>query len=142
MISFTIRGKNFPPGASYWWPGVYYYENAAAKSFYLPAKIPIDQTAHFTNVPINAGFWVGILDAEGESITGPYAFAATDLFVLENGGQYILDFHQEVGVPTLTEEAPTMPVTIIGTIALLLPHWPWIGPPVPSFLPPWPWYKG
>ena len=137
MINFTVKGKNFPSGAFYWLPGVYYYENAEAKSLFLPAKIPFRQTAHFTNAPVNAGFWVGILNAAGDAIIGPYALATTDLFVLENGGQYILDFHQEVGTPTLSEEeAPA-----VSFIQNLWPWPPWAGPPLPRFFPPWPWWE-
>ena len=147
MISFTVKGKNFPPGAAYWVLHYYYtVEDMGEWKTPLTQPAPISKTVEFTNIQESVGFAVFFASAtapEGVAdITGPYAYAATSPQLLKDNGRYILDFHGEVGLPTLIEEALTVPVTIIGMIALFLPHWPWIGPPVPSFLPPWPWYKG
>ena len=149
MISFTVKGKNPHPGARYWWPSVYYYENG--QIVYTRAtdainKITISQTTvHFSNIPSNAGFAAGFFDANGESITEPFAFAATDVFVLKDGGSYVLDFHGEVGVPTLSEEgAPYKPFQMIpgySLLEMLLPWMPFAGPPLPKFFPPWPWWE-
>lgn len=152
MISFTLKGKNFHSQARYWWPSVYYYENAQIK--YAQATdainiIPISQTTvHFTNVPANVGFGVGFYTTQNieDIITDPYMAASTDLFVLKDGGKYVLDFHGEVGVPTLEEETVTPPDELPSwekILVALLPWDPLSGPPLPEgFFPPWPpWDK-
>ena len=143
MISFTLKGKNFPQGAKDWWPDVWYYVDSTATSRrQYPAKIPISQTATFTSVPESAAFAVGFFDAAGAAITGPYLFSSTDFFTLRNGSKYVLDFRGEVGVPILTEETMTPPEELPSwekILVALLPWSPLDGPPLPmGFFPPWP----
>lgn len=141
MVSFTLKGKNFPPRSHKWGPKAYYYENGDMKWVTGPTEWPlVSQTVSFSAPIANIGFWIFFRDAAGESIIGPYGWAATDLFILKNGGKYILDFHGEVGVPTLLEEE--IPEKEF-TLEMLLPMSPLEGPPLPQFLGIyWPWYEG
>ena len=151
MINFTLKGKSFHPSAKYWWPSVYYYENTTlkyAKATDAANIISTSQTTvHFKNVPANIGFGVGFYTTRNieDIITDPYIAASTDLFVLKDGGSYTLDFHGEVGIPTLLEEeAPYKPFQMIpgySPLEMLLPWMPFAGPPLPKFFPPWPWWE-
>lgn len=147
MISFTVKGKNFPSGATHWGPNVYHivngeWEYIAPVGWESPDIWPaVSQTVHFSETPAEVGFMVFFRDATGKDITGPYGGASTSLFPIKDKGGYILDFHGEVGIPTLLEEeAPPedLPTWAKG-VGMLIPWSPLFGPPLPKgFFPPWP----
>jgi len=145
MISFTLKGKNFPPGAKYWAPYYYYtVEDMAEWKTPLITTALISQSVHYKDVKDTLGFAVFFgSTAKVADISGPYAYAATSPMLLKNNYQYVLDFHGEVGLPTLLEEAAAP-----AAGARLLQPWPpnW-GPPLPTIAPPWPpmiplWQEG
>ena len=70
MISFTVKGKNFPPQAATWGPNGYYYVDSEMKWVeYTPAQwLSIGETAHFSDAPNEIGFWVFFRDASGEDV--------------------------------------------------------------------------
>lgn len=146
MISITVKGKNFDTRAKYWWPAMWYYENSEARwikpTIAPSAPIPITQTTvTFANVPINAGFASGFYTTQSieDIISGELLFGATDIFVLNDGATYILDFHNTVGIPTVSEEEIPEFVEFLDR---LRPWMPWAGPPLPKgFFPPWPWWN-
>lgn len=142
MISFTIKGKNFHPRAVKWLADGYYH--VAGEIKYVPATIldwySLDKEITFHSPVSELGFYAGFLDAAGENIYEPYGMAGSGIYVLKNNGRYVLDFHYEVGIITLTEETEEeeFPVWVEG-VAMLWPWSPLFGPPLPKgFFPPWP----
>ncbi|GAI94207.1 unnamed protein product [marine sediment metagenome] len=143
MINFTLKGKNFPTRAYYWGPNAYHIVNGEWVYFTpvgidLTTGLLVTEIAQYEGVPEVLGFMVFFRDAAGEQVIGPYGGASTSLFPIKDKGSYILDFHGEVGIPTLLEEEEEE--VLPEFLKWLIPWSPLFGPPVPKLLPPWPWW--